>query len=356
MVADLSLRVKAETSGWRTDSQHGKVAKMNWMGRSGWQGWRPLRSVVLVAMITTPPLWDDASGQVIGLGSGGMARRQPAPAAEQLPAGPVIEPDAFVLLEGSRPDFTGSARTTAVVTPAGAEGKQPWSALISGATLADEVKLSLPPLQQATASQTAFNSKLAAALDRFHLVAVVFGLMSAYDKPNDIRTSWRAAAAGLRDRFARVASHVDRDGGEAFSEARTRAEDLAALILGETVAADPNEKQPFQWSQLCDRAVLMRRLKAADGVLTQATASAEAFADAPEKLLHEAEIIAAFAALIVQEAFTDWDDDTYREYAATMQREAVNLRKAVQQADYETAGRTAKAVTQSCATCHDDYR
>ncbi len=350
------MRVKAEISRWRTDSQHERVAKMSWMGRSGQQGWRPLRWVVLTAVITTPPLGDDASGQVIGLGSGGAARRQPAPAAEQLPASTIIEPDAFRLLEGSRPDFSVKLRVTAAVTPTGAEGKQPWSALISGATLADEVKLSLPPLQQATDSQTAFNSNLAAALDRFQLVAVVFGLMAAYDKPNDIRTSWRAAATGLRDRFARVARHVNRDGGEAYSEAHARAEDLAALILGETVAADPDGQQPFQWSQLCDRAVLMRRLKAADGMLKQATASAEAFADAPEKLLHEAEIIAVFAALIVQEAFTDWEDDTYREYAATMQREAVTLRKAVQQADYETAGQAAKAVTQSCATCHDDYR
>ena len=296
-----------------------------------------------------------SSGQVIGFGSGRPARRQPAPVAEQLPARDIIEADALQLLVGPRPDFTGANKGADISTTAEAAARRPWSALVSGATLADEIKLSLPPLQQATETQSAFNSNLATALDRFHIVAVVFGLMAAYDKPNDIRSSWRTAAAGLRDQFARVASHVDRDGGKAYPEARTRAEDLAALILGETISAEP-EKQQFQWSQLCDRAVLMRRLEAADRTLTPGTASKDAFAEAPEQLLHEAEIVAAFGELIVREAFTDWDDDTYREYAAMMQQQALALRKAVQQGDHEAAARAAKAITQSCSTCHEDYR
>jgi len=315
--------------------------------------WRFVSGGCVTLAFLIPPL---ASGQVIGLGSGKPARRQPAPAAERLPASDIIEPDALRLLTGPRPNF--ASPKAAAGTPLQAEGgdSRPWSTLVSGATLADEIKLSLPPLQQATETQTAFNSNLAPALDRFHMISIVFGLMAAYDKPNDIRSSWRAAAAGLRDQFARVASHVDRDGGKAYAEARVRAEELAALILGETINAEPDEEQQFQWSRLCDRSVIMRRLEMADRALTQGTSAEAVFRDEPEGLLHEAEIVAAFGELIVQEAFVDWDDDTYRGYAATMQQEALTLRKAVQQADYETAGRAAKAITQSCSTCHEDYR
>jgi hypothetical protein len=297
-----------------------------------------------------------ASGQVIGIGSGKPARRQPAPAAEQLPASDILEPDALRLLTGPRPNFAVPKEASHSSPQTDSDGSRLWSTLVSGATLADEIKLSLPPLQRATETQTAFNSSLASALDRFHMISVVFGLMAAYDKPNDIRSSWRAAAAGLRDQFARVASHIDRDGGKAYAEACIRAEELAALILGETINAEPDDEQQFQWSQLCDRAVLMRRLEAAKRVLLQGTASKDAFAEDPERLLHEAEFVAAFGELIVREAFADWDDDTYRGYAATMQEEALTLRKAVQQADYETAITAAKAVTKSCSTCHDGYR
>lgn len=355
MVVDRCQRVKAENNWKRTKSAAGKMVKMGRLRHFEEHGMQSRRVVwsgsVGVALLSLAT----ASAQVIGIGSGRPARRQPAPTAEQLPASDIIEPDALQLLAGPRPDFASVKQAVPVPAAAEAAASQPWSALVSGATLADEIKLSLPPLRQATETQTAFNSNLATALDRFHIVAVVFGLMAAYDRPNDLRSSWRAAAAGLRDQFARVASHVDRDGGKAYPEARTRAEELAALILGETISAEPDERQ-FQWSQLCDRAVLMRRLEAADRTLTSGTASEAAFADAPEQLLHEAEIVAAIGELIVREAFTDWDDDTYRGYAATMQREALTLRKAVQQADYETAGRAAKAITQSCSTCHDDYR
>ena len=329
------------------------------MGRFGWpssrgrKNWRLVSASCVAAAIFLPA---SAAGQVIGIGSGQPARRQPAPAADQLPTSDIIEPDALGLLTGPRPNFAGGKQVGNEPLQPESGGSRAWSMLVSGATLADEIKLSLPPLQRATETQTAFNSDLATALDRFHVISVVFGLMGAYDKPNDIRSSWRTAAAGLRDQFARVASHVDRDGGKAYAEARMRAEELAALILGETITAEPDEEQQFQWSRLCDRSVLMRRLEAADRRLTQGTAAEAAFRDEPERLLHEAEIIAAFAELIVREAFPDWDDDTYRGYAATMQQEALTLRKAVQQADYETAGRAAKAITQSCSTCHDGYR
>ncbi len=356
MVAELRPRVKAENSCQRLKIAAGEMVKMGCMWFFEGNEKQSRRVVCTGSVVATLLSLAAASGQVIGLGSGQPARRQPAPAAEQLPASDIIEPDALQLLVGPRPDFTDAKTSTTAPSPTQGGGSQPWSALISGATLADEIKLSLPPLQEATATQTAFNSNLATALDRFHIVSVVFGLMAAYDKPNDLRSSWRAAAAGLRDQFARVASHVDRDGGKAYPEARSRAEDLAALILGETVAAEPDEQQPFQWSQLCDRAVLMRRLEAADRTLTRGTASADAFAENPEQLLHETEIIAALGELIVREAFTDWDDDTYRGYAATMQGEALTLRKAVQQGDHETAGRAAKAITQSCSACHEDYR
>lgn len=334
----------------------GRVEKMGWFRWSslcGRKDWRLVSTGCVAAAILIPA---SASGQVIGIGSGKPARRQPAPAAEQLPVSDIIKPDALQLLSGPRPNFAGAKQNSDAPLQAESGGSRAWSMLVSGDTLADEIKRSLPPLQQATETQTAFNSNLATALDRFHMIAVVFGLMAVYDKPNDIRSSWRTAAAGLRDQFARVASHVDRDGGKAYAEARMRAEELAALILGETINAEPDEEQQFQWSRLCDRSVVMRRLEAADRTLTQGTAAEAAFRDEPERLLHEAEIIAVFAELIVREAFADWDDDTYRGYAATMQQEALTLRKAVQQADYETAGRAAKAITQSCSTCHEDYR
>ncbi len=120
-----------------------------------------------------------ASGQVIGIGSSKPARRQPAPAAERLPASDIIEPDALRLLTGPRPDFTGQRKASNTAAPLDGGSSRPWSALVSGATLADEIKLAMPTLKQATETQTAFDSNLVKALDQFFVVSVAFGLMAA---------------------------------------------------------------------------------------------------------------------------------------------------------------------------------
>lgn len=290
-----------------------------------------------------------------------VPRRQPAPRAEQLPTSRVIEADAFTLLEGPRPDFAAAA-TRSVSPSTTAPGtstavSSTWSRLIAASTLTDEIKHAQLPLQQATASQTAFNGSIDTAVNQFSLVAVAFGLMAVHDdREGDLRSSWKKQAAALRDRFANAASACNREASKAFPEAQAAAQDLMSLIRGESISAPAASDQPFQWSQLCDRGVLMQRLKLADETLISGTASADAMAEDPDQLRHEAEIVAALGELIVQEAFIDWDDDTYREFATAMRDQAVSLQAALEKQDAEAARLTAKAVHQSCDACHQEYR
>jgi len=176
------------------------------------------------------------------------------------------------------------------------------------------------------------------------------------DREGDLRSSWKQQAAALRDRFANAASACNREASKAFPEAQAAAEDLMSLIRGESISAPSASGQPFQWSQLCDRGVLMQRLKLADETLISGTASADAMAEDPDQLKHEAEIVAALGELIVQEAFIDWDDDAYRDFATAMRDQAVNLQAALEKQDAEAARLTAKAVHQSCDACHQEYR
>ena len=291
------------------------------------------------------------------------SRRQPAPRAEQLPTSKIIVPDAFELLEGERPDFAAAAAAAAQTPAAGAAGTDQqssstgWSQLIAASTLTDEIKDAEIALKKITATQTDFSRSISSAIDSFSLVAVAFGLIHVHDdREGDIRSSWKQQAAGLRDRFARAASECDREGSKAYDAARAGADDLTALIRGETITAEPDKNQPFQWSRLCDRAVLMRRIDRADKTLTAGTATAEAMEDAPEQLRREAEMVAVLGELIIQEEFIDWDDDAYRELAATMRDEAVRCRDALGEKKADPARQAAKAIKQSCSSCHSEYR
>ena len=291
-----------------------------------------------------------------GIGLAGPAKRQKAPQAENLPESEVIERDAFRLLVGPKPDFgvTPKSKKTNETSQTGSE--LAWSQLISGLTLDDEIKTALPRLKKIVATKTFFDSHISDAIDEFRLLSVCFGIISAYDKAEDVRSSWKKNAIGYRERFERSAYRCDREGGASFATATTSVEDLENLIRGEASRFKSNETKPFQWNQLCERSLLMRRLKLADERLTSGTASTDSFSNSIDQLVHAAEIVACFGELLVQPEFVDWDDSDYKAHAENMKEHALEVRAAVNEGDYVDARNAAKAISQACSACHADYR
>ena len=133
-------------------------------------------------------------GPPYGIGLAGPTKRQKAPQPENLPESEVIERDAFRLLVGPKPDFriTPESKKTNETIQTGSE--LAWSQLISGSTLDDEIKTAMPRLKKIVATKTFFDSHIGDAIDEFRLLSVCFGIISAYDKEEDVRSSWKKNA------------------------------------------------------------------------------------------------------------------------------------------------------------------
>ena len=295
-----------------------------------------------------------SSSRVIGLAS--PTKRQKAPRPENLPNSEVIEPDAFRLLIGPKPDFTVTPQSKRPTETIQIGSELTWSQLISGSTLDDEIKTAMPRLKKIVATKTFFDSHIGDAIDEFRLLSICFGIISAYDKAEDVRSSWKRNAIGYRERFERSAYRCDREGAASFATATTSVRDLENLIRGEASNFKSDETKPFQWSQLCERSLLMRRLKLADEQLTSGTASADSFSDSTDQLVHAAEIVACFGELLVQPEFVDWDDSDYKVHAEKMKTHALEVRTAISEGNYDDARNSAKAISQACSACHADYR
>ena len=284
------------------------------------------------------------------------AKRQSAPQPENLPESEVIARDAFQLLVGPKPDYVATPQSTKSTGILETDSAIAWAQVVSGSTLDDEIKSILPRLKKTVATKTFFESHLSEAIDEFQLLAVCFGIISAYDKSADVRSSWKKNAIGYREQFERSAYRCQREGGSAFTVAKTAVGELENLIRGEIGNFKNDETKPFQWSQVCDRSLLMRRLKIADERLISGTASEEIFSDSIDQLFHATEIVASFGELLVQPKFVDWDDSDYVSYAQNMKEHALEARIAVHEGNYENARNAAKAISQTCSACHDDYR
>ena len=100
----------------------------------------------------------------------------------------------------------------------------------------------------------------------------------------------------------------------------------------------------------------MTRLEAADGVVAAAVAEKDGFTKQIDRLLHDAEIVAAIAETIQRPDYEYHDDDTYKGYAAAMRDAALKVREACRRQDYDAARAAAGELKKSCDACHGDYR
>lgn len=292
-----------------------------------------------------------------------VRRAAPPPAWDAAAVSGTFLEDAFTGLQGPRPDFAAAQRGagTPPAGPGAVEGTPAgggnagfkWSTLVSEETLTDEIKDMRAVVAAAAARPTDFKGggydKARAA---FSSVALAFGVIAAYD--HDIR--WKKDAATARDLFARVGFNCKTGTDQSFAESKARLADLEAMLDGGAPQGKPDRDEDFQWSQVAARPALMARLEAADSALAAAVASKGDFVRLIERVVHEAEMVAAIGAAIQQKDFEFHDDDTYRGYAAAMRDAGVAARDAARKKDYEGARTAVGTLKKSCDTCHGEYR
>lgn len=313
-----------------------------------------VRALVLLALFAPPPSLATAEAQ---LGRGRPASPRPrAVPPESWPQSTTGQffPDAFAELEGPRPDFTPGPESPpdgASEGVATASGGRSWSSLISGETLADEIKTMKLEIDKVVAKKRDFTGGgYLEARNNFSSIAAALAVIAVYD--GDAR--WKESATRGRDRFAAVAIECNQGNDKTFAIATGGAEDLQKLVSGsrlEGAGADT-----VDWGRIAARSPLMMRLDRAEKALAEVSAAEASFKKEPERLLHEAEIVAMIGEFLQQPECDDYDDDTYRGYASTMRDAAVQAAAATRKGDFTTAQSAISALRKSCDTCHAEYR
>jgi hypothetical protein len=186
----------------------------------------------------------------------------------------------------------------------------------------------------------------------FSTIALAFAVTAEHD--GDVR--WKKDAEQARDLFARVGANCKVGTTQSFAEAKARVDDLATLLDGSPIEATAEREDDFKWSHVAGRPALMARLETADELMAASIASKDDFTKQVEKLLHEAELVAAIGEAIQRPDYEYHDDDTYRGYAAAMRDAAVKAREAALKSDYDAARTAVGVLKKSCDSCHGDYR
>ena len=264
---------------------------------------------------------------------------------------------------GKRPDFAVSNRsvTNAARQPDGVSSTSgstesegiTWAKLISAETLEDEVKSLQKQISETVNTPAKFKGGgFKASRKQFSELALLFAIVAKYD--GEVR--WKEKASGMRDLMGRAGHNCKVGTDASFSEAKLRKEDLELLVQGGNVSV-PDGESEANWEKISDRAPLMQRLEQAQQQgIAPWTANSGEFSRKSADILHEAELIAAFAEAIQQPGYEFADDESYLAFARQMQDAAREVVGAVKGKNYEAARAASGNIEKSCSGCHEGFR
>ncbi len=279
--------------------------------------------------------------------------------------------DARATLEGERPNFasssavvgggkttadnpSGAGPTASPDSPTGPAGSILWSKLISAESLQDEIKSYQNLVKEDVKSPSVFKGEgFKRARRNFSALAVAFAVIAEYD--GDVR--WKNQAAAAREVFSKAGQNCKVATDQSFNDAKGRAEDLAALIRGETLPAPGPIEAKTQWAKVANRPPLMNRLELAQqNRIAVWTANQNDFAKNAETIAREAQVVAMIAEIIQQDGFDFTDDNSYKGFARDMQKHALEISEAAKSKSFEPARLAAGELAKACSNCHGGFR
>lgn len=324
-----------------------------------------MRRFTIGALLAVVPLLV-AGSLVLGQTKGKrLIKRAEPPKVEHRPE--IFFGDAFKEgLSGPRPANLGqSAKAVAgssgaSSTPAGGSSAAAdssgsgWSAIISAATVEDEIKALklLVDADVTTPSDYAGKGYKAGRRD-FSMLAMLFAIVGEHD--GDVR--WKKDAPAARDVFARTAANSKVGTQQVFNEAKLRKQELQDLVGGQSPYEGKEADPKVQWGSVCDRSPLMQHLELIFDPRVKAAVSDEGnFKSNLEKLSHDAEILSAVGAVLAKEGMADADSDEYQAFCDVLKQSGREIVEACKNKNYATASSAVSAIGKACNDCHELYR
>ncbi len=260
---------------------------------------------------------------------------------------------ALAPADGTQAAASSPATAAAPSIAAPGEATSGFTALISPASLEDEIKRIRLEFEAAITTPAAFKSgdfKQA----RLHLTTLAALFAVIVEHNGDVR--WKRDAAAARDLLARSAANCKSGSAQVYNEVRLRKSDLEDLVNGSGLAVRQAESEN-DWLTIADRVPLMTYAdQLLEGPLKQGSRSAEAVAAEGDQLRRSAELLAVVGEILRQDGMTDADDEDYRLLCQELIDASTAVSSALDQQDAAAVGRAVGAVSQACSRCHESYR
>jgi hypothetical protein len=270
-------------------------------------------------------------------------------------------------LVGERPGNLGQVVASGGTTNSAAPGSTPadgsgtggvagsgWAALISGATIEDEIKAFKLQVDQNVTTPSDFAGKgYKLARRDFSVLAMLFGIAGEYE--GEVR--WKNDAPAARDVFARTANNAKVGTQQVWQEAKQRKDELTDMIGGSSPFSGKAAEAKAAWKDVCGRAPLMQHLESIwEPRLKPALADKGQFTASTDRVLRDAEMISAIGQVLAKEGMEDADSEEYVKFCNALRDGAKAIVEGAKSKNYDQAVSGGSAIGKSCTECHENYR
>ncbi len=289
-------------------------------------------------------------------------RRAPPPKFSANSFRGVFFADPSQAFRGTRPMLGSAIESTApaagkvaslgsgVAAPTAVSG---FTAIISPATLEDEIKRLRLQLEAGISTPAAFQSGgFQDARRDLTILASLFGVIGEH--AGDVR--WKKDAPAARDLIARTAVNCKSGSAQVYNEVKQRKVDLEDLVSGAGMSNRQAEPEN-DWGAIADRVPLMTYIESLlEGPLKAGTRDADAVKAEGERVRRAAELVAMVGEILTKDGLADADDSEYSALCRQMTAGGAAITLALDQGDAGAASKAVGALSQTCAKCHEGYR
>ena len=260
---------------------------------------------------------------------------------------------------GARPDKAQAAAIASKAADkspdgggADSESATGWAALIDGATIEDEIKSLNQALAKTVTTPVKFKTSYNDVRQTMALLSMSFAIIREFD--GEVR--WQDHAPAAQAALQKAATNARTNADQSFNYCNARKFDLEDLVRGGSFAEVEKPADQLEWDDVIGRTETMKRLKTSDELLKEWTADEGTFAKQKNKIISEAQWVAAIAKVIAKEGMDDADAEDYIVFCQAMEKAAVDTVSAAKNDDFEAASKSANLVSQSCNNCHEEWR
>jgi len=276
-----------------------------------------------------------------------------------------LQPIPFV--KRGSPASTGTSGTKVVGTPSTTPMPMPtvtapvgpastaeaeWATLIAGEAIESEIKALNTATQLHVKAKGTFSANgYKKARVNFSVGSVMFGIIAQYS--GEVR--WKEQAPAMRDVLGNAAAACKDSNDSAFKKAKEDSEMLNELVRGSKIDLPKAAETPPAWPDLAELHDVMMRMESGFNLkLKDMTSSKDMFSASKDEILHEAQILAALGQVIQDSGYNEEAD--YKQFAAQIRAQALELATAVRQDAFENATQAMGVLGQTCDACHAKHK